>query len=105
MISDADHAIPVQINRNGLRTIAMGNGSFTKLNVPYIPNNADIEIGDLFVTSGFGGKFPSGYPVAEELNQSLVILQEQFLTVSAKPIAQLNQVRELIMLLRKANNE
>ena len=103
LISDADHAIPVQINRNGLRTIAMGNGSFSKLNIPYIPNNADIEIGDLFVTSGFGGKFPSGYPVAE-VDSIISDPTEQFLNVSAKPIAQLNQVREL-MLLRKTKNE
>ena len=81
----------------------MGNGSFTKLNVPYIPNNADIEIGDLFVTSGFGGKFPSGYPVAE-VESIMSDPAEQFLTVSAKPIAQLNQVREL-MLLRTASDE
>ena len=62
LISDSDHALPVEINRNGLRTIVLGNGSYTKLDVPYIPNNADIEIGDLLVTSGLGGKFPSGYP-------------------------------------------
>jgi rod shape-determining protein MreC len=97
LISDSDHALPVEINRNGLRTIVLGNGSYTKLNVPYIPNNADIEIGDLLVTSGLGGKFPSGYPVAKvEFIES--DLSEQFYKVSAKPIAYLNQVREVMLL-------
>lgn len=97
LISDSDHALPVEINRNGLRTIVLGNGSFTKLDVPYIPNNADIEIGDLLVTSGLGGKFPSGYPVAKvDFIES--DLSEQFYKVSAKPIAYLNQVRELMLL-------
>jgi rod shape-determining protein MreC len=97
LISDSDHALPVEINRNGLRTIVLGNGSFTKLDVPYIPNNADIEIGDLLVTSGLGGKFPSGYPVAKvDFIES--DLSEQFYKVSAKPIAHLNQVREVMLL-------
>ena len=97
LISDSDHALPVEINRNGLRTIILGNGSYTKLDVPYIPNNADIEIGDLLVTSGLGGKFPSGYPVAKvDFIES--DLSEQFYKVSAKPIAYLNQVREVMLL-------
>lgn len=97
LISDSDHALPVEINRNGLRTIVLGNGSYTKLDVPYIPNNTDIEIGDLLVTSGLGGKFPSGYPVAKvDFIES--DLSEQFYKVSAKPIAYLNQVREVMLL-------
>ena len=97
LISDSDHALPVEINRNGLRTIVLGNGSYTKLDVPYIPNNADIEIGDLLVTSGLGGKFPSGYPVAR-VDFIERDLSEQFYKVSAKPIAHLNQVREIMLL-------
>ena len=97
LISDSDHALPVEINRNGLRTIVLGNGSYTKLDVPYIPNNADIEIGDLLVTSGLGGKFPSGYPVAK-VDFIERDLSEQFYKVSAKPIAYLNQVREVMLL-------
>ena len=64
LISDTDHALPIEVNRNGLRTIAQGNGSYDHLDIPYIPNNADIRVGDLLVTSGLGGKFPAGYPVA-----------------------------------------
>ena len=98
LISDADHALPVQINRNGLRTIVLGNGSYTNLNAPYIPNNADIKIGDLLVTSGLGGKFPAGYPVAT-INSIERNPSEQFSNVTAKPIALLNQAQE-VMLIR-----
>jgi len=97
LISDADHALPVQVNRNGLRTIALGNGSYTNLNVPYIPNNADIKVGDLLVTSGLGGKFPDGYPVGT-INSITRNPSEQFSDVSAKPVALLNQAREVMLI-------
>jgi len=97
LISDADHALPVQINRNGLRTIVLGNGSYTDLNVPYIPNNADIKIGDLLVTSGLGGKFPDGYPVGM-INSIKRNPSKQFSSVTAKPIALLNQAREVMLI-------
>jgi len=54
----------VQVNRNGLLTIAVGSGISNQLNLPYLPNNADIQAGDLLITSGLGGTFPAGYPVA-----------------------------------------
>lgn len=97
LISDADHALPVQINRNGLRTILLGSGSYTNLNAPYIPNNADIKIGDLLVTSGLGGKFPAGYPVGK-INSIVRNPSEQFSNVTAKPIALLNQAREVMLI-------
>jgi len=97
LISDADHALPVQINRNGLRTILLGSGSYTNLNAPYIPNNADIKIGDLLVTSGLGGKFPTGYPVGT-INSIVRNPSEQFSNVTAKPIALLNQAREVMLI-------
>ena len=97
LISDTDHALPVEINRNGFRAIAQGNGSFESLNIPFIPNNADIKIGDLLMTSGLGGKFPNGYPVAIIDSISLNPTQ-QFADVTAKPMASLNQVREVILI-------
>ena len=60
LISDADHALPVAINRNGLRTIVVGTGDSSRLRLPYLTNNADIEPGDLLMSSGLGGIFPSG---------------------------------------------
>ncbi len=64
LITDPNHAIPVQVNRNGLLTIAVGSGELNRLNFPYLPENADIKPGDLLITSGLGGTFPQGYPVA-----------------------------------------
>jgi len=63
LISDPTHEIPVQVNRNGLRTIAVGTGDSHLLKLPYLPTSADIIAGDLLVTSGLGGGFPAGYPV------------------------------------------
>src|SRR5262245_43074997 len=66
LITDAEHMIPVQVNRNGLRTIAVGTGelSLRSLSLPFLATNADIKVGDLLVSSGLGGVFPAGYPVA-----------------------------------------
>src|SRR5688572_1277382 len=63
LITDADHAVPVSVNRNGLRTIAVGTGDSGRLRLPFLVNNADIKTGDLLVSSGLGGVFPAGYPV------------------------------------------
>lgn len=97
LISDPDHALPVEINRNGLRTIAVGTGEFDRLDLPFLPNNADVRPGDLLVTSGLGGAFPAGYPVAI-IDTVTRIPQEPFAAVSAKPAARLNQVREIMLI-------
>ena len=97
LISDPGHALPVEVNRNGLRTIARGTGEFDSLDLPFLPNNADIEPGDLLVTSGRGGAFPAGYPVA--IVESVTrIPQEPFASVAARPAAALNQVREVMLI-------
>lgn len=64
LITDPEHAVPVRVDRTGLRTIAVGGGDGSSLALPYLPANADIKSGDLLVTSGLGGVFPEGYPVA-----------------------------------------
>ena len=97
LISDPGHALPVEVNRNGLRTIARGTGEFDSLDLPFLPNNADIQPGDLLVTSGRGGAFPAGYPVAI-VDTVTRIPQEPFATVTAKPAAALNQVREIMLI-------
>jgi rod shape-determining protein MreC len=97
LISDPDHALPVQVNRNGLRTIAVGTGEFDRLELPFLPNNADIEEGDLLVTSGLGGAFPPGYPVAV-VDSVIRIPQGPFADVTARPAAALNQVREIMLI-------
>jgi len=64
LITDATHSIPVQVNRNGVRAIAEGTGSLGALEVRHVSATTDIELGDLLVTSGLGGRVPGGYPVA-----------------------------------------
>jgi len=97
LISDPDHALPVEVNRNGLRTIAFGTGEFDRLDLPFLPNNADIRTGDLLVTSGLGGAFPPGYPVAV-VGRVTRIPQEPFADVVAAPAASLDQVREVMLI-------
>ena len=104
LISDPDHALPVEINRNGLRTIAVGTGEFDRLDLPFLPNNADVRQGDLLVTSGLGGAFPAGYPVAIVDNVTRVP-QEPFAAVSARPAAKLNQIREIMLIWSIADED
>lgn len=97
LISDPDHALPVEVNRNGLRTIVVGTGEIDQLLLPFVVNNADIVVGDLLVTSGLGGAFPAGYPVA--VVQSVTRNpHEPYAVVSAKPSASLGQVREVLLI-------
>ncbi|MEJ2171263.1 MAG: rod shape-determining protein MreC [Woeseiaceae bacterium] len=97
LISDPSHSLPVEVNRNGLRTIANGTGDFSRLDLPFITNNADIRPGDLLVTSGLGGAFPAGYPVAV-VDTVTRIPQEPFADVTAVPAASLDQVREVMLI-------
>ena len=96
LISDADHALPVAINRNGLRTIVVGTGDSSRLRLPYLTNSADIEGGDLLVSSGLGGVFPSGYPVGRVL-EVLRRPGQAFAEVIAEPAAQLDRDREVLL--------
>ena len=95
LVSDGTHAIPVQINRNGLRTIAVGTGDMTRLKLPYLSTSADVIAGDLLVTSGLGGGFPAGYPVGtitevkRDPSQSLA-------EVEVRPAAALDRSREVM---------
>ncbi len=104
LISDTDHALPVVVNRNGLRTIAVGTGEIDRLDLPFLTNNADIRVGDLLVTSGLGGTFPAGYPVAV-VESVTRIPQEPFAVVSATPSATLDQVREIMLIWSKEAEE
>ena len=96
LITDPNHAIPVQVNRNGLRTIAIGSGQLDRLILPFLPNNADILPGDLLVTSGLGGTFPQGYPVAV-VDNFTVQPNKPFANIYATPKAQLDRSRELLI--------
>jgi rod shape-determining protein MreC len=95
LISDAAHAIPVQDNRNGLRTIAVGTGDVSHLKLPYISTAADIVKGDLLVTSGLGGGFPAGYPVGTVTEVKRDPAQS-LADVEVSPAAALDRDQELL---------
>lgn len=96
LITDPDHAIPVEVNRNGLRTIAFGTGLPNRLQLPFLAKNADIVPGDLLVTSGLGGVFPAGYPVAV-VDKFETRPDKSFANIYATPKAQLETSREFLI--------
>lgn len=98
LISDPGHAIQVEVVRNGLRTVAFGAGDFDQLDIRFLPNNADIVVGDLLVTTSLGGAFPPGYPVAEIISVEIRPRQE-FARIVATPVAALMQMREVLLLM------
>jgi len=96
LITDPEHAIPVQIERTGLRTIAVGAGDTTSLALPYLPGNADIKSGDILMSSGLGGVFPAGYPVARvtEVHRDAV---QPLALVRAIPFATIDTDTEVML--------
>jgi rod shape-determining protein MreC len=100
LVSDAAHAIPVQINRNGLRTVAVGTGDTNHLKLPYLPTSADVVAGDFLVTSGLGGGFPPGYPVGTVTEVKRDPAQS-LADVEVKPAAALARSRELMFVWLK----
>ena len=97
LITDPEHALPVSIARTGLRTIAVGAGDATSLALPYLPANADVHVGDVLVTSGLGGVFPPGYPVARvtEVHKDTVL---PLAHVRAVPFAHLDTDSEVMLI-------
>ena len=100
LITDPGHALPVQVERNGLRTIVRGTGSLSRLVVPYLNQNSDIKQGDVLLSSGLGGRFPNGYPVAE-VSEVKVIDDEAFIQVYASPIGKLDRSNHVLLLSRE----
>ena len=96
LISDVSHAIPVQIDRTGLRSVAFGTGQTDYLDLRHIPHNADIRVGDKLISSGLGERFPRNYPVAmiTKINRNT---GETFVDVRAEPLAQLDTSREVLL--------
>jgi rod shape-determining protein MreC len=96
LITDPDHGIPVEVNRTGLQTIAVGSGDGQGLRLPFLPANADIREGDLLVSSPLGGRFPAGYPVGR-IRSLHHTADAHFLEALALPSAQLNQGRQALL--------
>ncbi|GAB5415854.1 MAG: hypothetical protein Cons2KO_34570 [Congregibacter sp.] len=96
LITDPTHSVPVQVNRNGVRAVAEGVGSLDELAIHHVAATTDIQAGDLLVTSGLGGRFPIGYPVAivssVQRNPG-----EAFARIAATPTAALDRARHVLL--------
>lgn len=100
LISDSSHAVPVQVNRNGMRAIAFGVGTHGELELVNVAETADIQVGDLLVSSGLGGRFPVGYPVGHVTS----IEQEPgqpFLRIRVQPAAELDRIRHVLLVFKR----
>ncbi|WP_223787158.1 rod shape-determining protein MreC [Marinicella meishanensis] len=95
LITDRSHAIPIEILRTGMRTLAYGNGSEVLLSE--IPTSADIRSGDVLVTSGFGNRFPRGLQLAA-INAISVSADRTFINATATPYAQLDRLTEVFLI-------
>ena len=102
LITDSSHGIPVRVLRNDLRAIASGSGELDKLELRNLPRNTDVQVGDLLVTSGLGGRFPEGYPVAT-VTRSDYVEGKPFAQVEAKPLVELDRLRYLLLLWTDKN--
>jgi len=99
LITDPIHVTPVLVNRNDYRALLYGTGEAALLELRHVPETADVRVDDLLVTSGLDGRFPPGYPVAVV---SSVEMEpgEPFLSIRARPLAQLERSRHLGLVAR-----
>ncbi|WP_425552696.1 rod shape-determining protein MreC [Halomonas cibimaris] len=97
LLADASHALPIRVNRNGLRFIVQGTGRYGTVKVLHVPDTADIREGDLLTTSGLAERFPKGYPVAR-VTEVFHDPGQPFARVTARPLARLERSRHFLML-------
>jgi len=97
LITDPEHAVPVQVARSGLRTIAYGTGHSDRLILPNVPQSADIRTGDLLITSGIGGRFPAGFPVGVVTRLRADNLR-LFVIADAQPAAHVERGNEVLLI-------
>lgn len=103
LITDVTHAVPVRIARNGVRLVAAGTGRIDQLTLNHVPHSTDVKTGDLLVTSGLGGKYPEGYPVAK-VNFVAKNESRPFAKVISEPVAEIDRVRYLLLLWTENEN-
>jgi len=100
MITDPQHSTPIQVNRNGNRAIASGTqDSLHRLVLNNISDTFDVREDDVLVTSGFGGRFPAGYPVGV-VSSVVHDPGEPFATVTIEPTAQLDRSRNVLLVFK-----
>ena len=97
LITDPAHTIPVRIQRNGKHILAEGSGDLSSLRIPFLNKNADIVKGDVLETSGLGGRFPGGFPVAQ-VDGVEAVDGEAFLSISASPVAAVESLNYLLFM-------
>ena len=97
LVTEKDQSVPVMLVRNGLRAVAVGSGKDGSIDIPFMPVSADVQNGDMFVTSGIDGTYPPGLVVAEvtsvQKNAAYV-----FAKISAKPAAGVDNHRYVMVL-------
>lgn len=96
LITDASFALSVRDNRNGLRSILSGSGQSNEMHLRYVPSSSDVKKGDLLVSTGLEGRFPSGYPVAR-VTQVTRSKGSPFLTITAQPEAHINRASHVLL--------
>lgn len=98
LITDRELAVPVQVERNGLRAIAFGHGRDNTLDLPYLPVNVDIREGDKLVTSGIDGTYPLGLAVASVTRVERNV-DSPFARIVCTPIAGTDRNRQVLILI------
>lgn len=96
LITNIDHAIPVEFLRTGIRTFVYGTGQLTQLSLPEIPQSADVKIGDILITSGYGGVFPRGLKVAT-ISKVMDSQDRSYLKAEALPSANLTHLKQVLL--------
>lgn len=97
LITDSEHGLPVQDLRSGERTIALGTGRASSLELPYVPQNRDVQVGDILVTSGLDGVFPYGLPVAR-ITKVQRDTTQPLAQIFAAPLAKIEADREVLFI-------
>jgi rod shape-determining protein MreC len=97
LLTDPGHAIPVLVVRSGLRAVVVGTGDQDRLRVPYLTAIADVREGDVLVSSGMGGTFPAGYPVAQ-VTRIVNDPNESFIAITAKPAARIGHGTQALLI-------
>lgn len=95
LITDPNHALPVEVSRNGVKSIAYGTGDATRLALPNLPLSVDLSVGDRLLTTAVGGRFPAGIPVAE-ITAIERPTDAAFAIAYARPLSALGRNRELL---------
>ncbi len=100
LITNENHAVPVEFLRTGIRTFIYGTGNLNTLSLSEIPQSADVKIGDILITSGYGDVFPRGLKVAT-INNILTTEDKSFKQATAVPSANLNLIKQILLVWNK----